>query len=57
MTITIQKGSNYPKEQLIQPLTNLILAGFEAKFTHRFFTTDEAQTIAYALSVFLYRLN
>ena len=53
MTITIQKGSNYPKEQLIQPLTNLILAGFEAKFTHRFFTTDEAQTIAYALSVFL----
>ncbi len=38
MNLLIQSGTNYSKEKLIEPLTELILAGFEAKFTHHFFT-------------------
>ena len=53
MNITIQSGINYKKEQLFQPLTELILAGFESKFTHKFFTKQDAETIAKALSLFL----
>lgn len=53
MNLLIQSGTNYLKEKLIEPLTELILAGFEAKFTHHFFTQEEARNIATALSTFL----
>ena len=53
MNLLIQSGTNYSKEKLIEPLTELILAGFEAKFTHHFFTQEEARNIATALSTFL----
>ena len=53
MTVIIQSGTHYTKEQLIEPLQKLILAGFRAKFTHRFFTNDEATLIAKTLSYFL----
>lgn len=53
MGLLIQSGTEYPKEKLIEPLTELILAGFKGKFIYRFFSIKETETIAKALSVFL----
>ena len=36
MKITIQAAENYPVEQLVLPIKELIITGFEEKFTFIF---------------------
>lgn len=53
MTVLIQSGINYTREQLTQSITELVLSGFEAKFMYKFFSKKEARAIATVLSLFL----
>ena len=46
MTVLIKSGTDYSKEKMFQPITELVLAGFEAKFTHSLFSKKEAHKIA-----------
>lgn len=53
MSVTIQSGAVYTTEQLHNPITELILSGFESKFTHQLFTKEETFQIAITLSLYL----
>ena len=50
MKVTIQTAKNYPMEQLVLPIKELIITGFEKKFIFNFFTKKELSQIALTLS-------
>ncbi|MHC5227414.1 GNAT family N-acetyltransferase [Enterococcus sp. LJL99] len=50
MTISINPASYFEHNKLVISIAELVIYGFEAKFTHAFFTKIEVEKIAYALS-------